>query len=82
MKSRWEFRTTHEVTSGTAMRHRRYRNAFGPLRPGHIIEFNAVPQEAGESHSRHRLNSCTPACRNGRACVLRIEGPGRLVDVG
>lgn len=39
---RYEFRNTFEVLSDTAMRDSWFQNAFGPWRPGHVIEFEAV----------------------------------------
>ena len=38
---RYDFRNTFELLSDTSMRDRWYQNAFGPWRPGHVIDFKA-----------------------------------------
>lgn len=48
VKQSYEFRNTFELLSDTSMRDRWYHTAFGPWRPGHVIDFEA---ESAKDHS-------------------------------
>jgi hypothetical protein len=50
VKQRYDFRNTLELLSETSMRDSWFQNAFGPWRPGHVIDFEAESR-AGD----HRL---------------------------
>jgi len=44
VKQSYDFKNSFEFTSDGKMIDRWYMNAFGPWRPGHVIEFNAKDQ--------------------------------------